>query len=64
MTYTHTHTHKRHLCAVKNMLVTVQDYFNGDDDGGIISPVAVVLGVSLVPAGLSQFCKVSLNPVQ
>lgn len=32
--------------------------------GGGGSPAAVILVVTLVPAGLSQFCTNTLNPVQ
>lgn len=39
-------------------------YFNGDDDDSLVSADGVPIGVTIVPAGLSQFCKDTLNPVQ
>lgn len=40
------------------------DYIKGGCDDVLVGAVGVILGVTLVPAGLSQFCKITLNPVQ
>lgn len=44
--------------------VLVQIISTGGDDDGLVSANGVLLGFTLVPAGLSQFYKDSLNPVQ
>lgn len=52
------------LGTVKNVFVVISHYFDGNDDARLVGPVVVMLGVTLVPAGLSQFYKDTLNPVQ
>ena len=52
----------KHACG--HMGRVASDYFSGDDDEILVSAAGVILGVTLVPAGLSQFCTDTLNPVQ
>lgn len=46
---------KNSLCALNGELACTRV---------CVSPAAVILAVTLVPAGLSQFCTNTLNPVQ
>ena len=52
----------KHVCG--HVWCVNSDHFNGDSGDSLVNVDGVTSGVTLVPAGLSQFCKDTLNPVQ